>query len=32
VRDQAVENIREAILSGFLKPGQRLIERDLCEL
>jgi DNA-binding GntR family transcriptional regulator len=32
VRDQAVDNLKEAILSGFLRPGQKLVERDLCEM
>lgn len=32
VRDQAAESIKAAILSGFLQPGQRLVERDLCEM
>ena len=32
VRDQAAEKIKEAILSGFLQPGQRLVERALCEM
>jgi DNA-binding GntR family transcriptional regulator len=31
VRVQAVEAIREQIISGELAPGQRLIERELCE-
>jgi DNA-binding GntR family transcriptional regulator len=31
VRVQAVEAIREQIISGELPPGQRLIERELCE-
>ena len=32
VRDQAAESIKEAILSGFLQPGQRLVERNLCNM
>jgi DNA-binding GntR family transcriptional regulator len=32
VRDQAVDNIKEAILSGFLRPGQKLVEKELCEM
>ncbi|GHF79501.1 DNA-binding GntR family transcriptional regulator [Amycolatopsis bartoniae] len=31
VRTQAVEAIRAEIVSGTLKPGQRLVERELCE-
>jgi len=31
VRTQAVEAIRAEIVSGALKPGQRLVERELCE-
>ncbi|WP_162830946.1 GntR family transcriptional regulator [Amycolatopsis ruanii] len=31
VRTQAVEAIRADIVSGVLKPGQRLVERELCE-
>jgi DNA-binding GntR family transcriptional regulator len=31
IRDQVLENVREAILSGALAPGQRLIERELIE-
>ena len=31
VRDQAVEKLRTAILSGQLQPGQRLVEKDLCD-
>jgi DNA-binding GntR family transcriptional regulator len=29
---KVVEGLRHAILSGRLKPGQRLIERELCEM
>jgi len=32
VRDQAVAKLKAAIVAGHLLPGQRLIERDLCEL
>jgi len=32
VRDQAVAKLKAAITAGYLLPGQRLIERDLCEL
>jgi len=32
VREQAAKNIREAIISGFYSPGQRLYEKELCEL
>lgn len=32
VRQQVVEVLRSAITSGRFEPGQRLIERDLCEL
>lgn len=31
VRAQAVEAIRAAIISGALAPGQKLVERELCE-
>lgn len=31
VREQAVEAIRTEIVEGRLAPGQRLIERELCE-
>lgn len=31
VRQQVVDNIRAALVSGALAVGQRLIERDLCE-
>lgn len=30
VQQQAVENLRAAILAGVFKPGDRLIEADLC--
>ena len=32
LRQQVVENMRGAIISGRFKPGDRLIERELCEL
>lgn len=31
LREKTVKALREAILSDHLKPGQRLVERDLCE-
>lgn len=31
LRELALENMRAAILSGHFKPGQRLVERALCE-
>ncbi len=31
VRDEALSNLRHAIVSGFFKPGERLVERNLCE-
>jgi DNA-binding GntR family transcriptional regulator len=30
VQQQAVETLRAGILSGFFKPGDRLVEMDLC--
>ncbi|MBM9594452.1 GntR family transcriptional regulator [Roseitranquillus sediminis] len=30
VREQAFERVRDAIITGQLPPGQRLIERELC--
>lgn len=30
LRDQVTASIREAILNGELKPGQKLVERELC--
>jgi DNA-binding GntR family transcriptional regulator len=30
-RDQAFERVRDAIITGHFTPGERLIERDLCE-
>jgi len=32
VRDQTIEKLRSAIISGNLQPGQRLVEKNLCEL
>jgi len=31
LRELALGNLREAILEGVFKPGDRLVERDLCE-
>ena len=31
VREKAFERLREAIITGQLRPGTRLIERELCE-
>lgn len=31
IREQAFERVRDAIITGQLKPGTRLIERELCE-
>ena len=31
LRAMALERLRGAIISGFFKPGQRLVERTLCE-
>ncbi|HLJ21037.1 MAG TPA: GntR family transcriptional regulator [Stellaceae bacterium] len=31
LRERTVKSLRDAILSNHLKPGQRLVERDLCE-
>jgi DNA-binding GntR family transcriptional regulator len=30
-RDQALERLRNAIITGHFAPGDRLIERELCE-
>ncbi len=30
LRELALDNLREAIVSGRFKPGDRLVERDLC--
>lgn len=32
VRAMVAQKLREAIMSGRLKPGQRLVERELCEM
>ena len=32
VRSRAVENLRRAIVTGYFLPGQRLVERELCEM
>src|SRR4026209_1837342 len=32
VRSMVAQKLREAIMSGILKPGQRLVERELCEM
>src|SRR3954454_4886015 len=32
VRAMVAQKLREAIMSGALKPGQRLVERELCEM
>lgn len=32
VRAIVAQKLREAIMSGSLKPGQRLVERELCEM
>lgn len=32
VQTQTANRLRDAILSGYFKPGQRLIEADLCEM
>lgn len=31
LRDQALERLRDAIITGHFPPGMRLIERELCE-
>ena len=31
-REETVRNLRNAIIRGYLKPGEHLIERELCEL
>jgi DNA-binding GntR family transcriptional regulator len=31
LRTQIIESMRRAIERGFLKPGERLVEKDLCE-
>lgn len=32
LRQQVTDRLREAVLNGTFKPGQKLIERDLCEM
>ncbi len=32
LREQVADRIRDAIMSGHFAPGERLIERELCEL
>src|ERR1700757_472441 len=32
VRAMVARKLREAIMSGTFKPGQRLVERELCEM
>lgn len=32
LREQVADRVREAILSGVFAPGDRLVERELCEL
>lgn len=32
VQVQTANKLRDAILSGYFKPGQRLVEADLCEM
>src|SRR5215212_719821 len=32
VRSRVAQKLREAIMSGTLKPGQRLVERELCQM
>lgn len=32
VRSMVEDKLREAIVSGYFKPGRRLVERELCEL
>ena len=31
LREMAQENMRDAIITGVFQPGQRLVERTLCE-
>ncbi|MBN9065435.1 MAG: GntR family transcriptional regulator, partial [Rhizobiales bacterium] len=30
LRELALDKVRDAIISGYFKPGERLVERDLC--
>ncbi|MGP1615195.1 MAG: GntR family transcriptional regulator, partial [Pollutimonas bauzanensis] len=32
LRQQVTDRLREAVLSGTFEPGQKLVERDLCEM
>ena len=32
LRHQVIESIRNAIVTGYFKPGERLLERRLCEM
>src|ERR1700744_223015 len=32
VRSRVAQKLREAITSGTLRPGQRLVERELCQM
>jgi DNA-binding GntR family transcriptional regulator len=32
VKDQTLRNLRTAIIEGQFKPGERLVERELCQL
>ena len=32
IRQQTAQNLRNAIIEGRFKPGERLLERELCEL
>ena len=32
IRQQTAQNLRAAIIEGRFKPGERLLEKDLCEL
>src|SRR4051812_820614 len=32
IREKAVQRLRSAIVSGYLQPGTRLVERELCEI
>jgi DNA-binding GntR family transcriptional regulator len=31
IREKTIQQLRSAIVSGYLKPGTRLVERELCE-
>ena len=31
LRELALDNVRNAIISGYFRPGDRLVERDLCD-